>query len=258
MAQQEGYVRVEETAPRVVTITFFHPAHNAMPSHLLADLARAVEDAGQDPATGVMVLQSGGDRTFCAGASFDELLQISDAASGEAFFSGFADVINACRRCPKLIIGRVQGKAVGGGVGLAAATDFCFATQYAAVKLSELAIGIGPFVVGPVIERKIGLAAFSHLTLTPTTFASPAWAREKGLFNEVFDTAEAMDEAIQAKAAQLAAYNPAALKAMKAAFWRGTEHWDTLLAQRARTSGELVLSEFTRNALEAFKEGNRS
>lgn len=258
MTQQEGYVRVEQTAPRVTTITFFHPAHNAMPSHLLAALAKAISGAGEDEGVGVIVLQSGGDRTFCAGASFDELLQITDAASGKAFFSGFADVINACRLCPKLIIGRVQGKAIGGGVGLAAATDYCFATKYAAVKLSELAIGIGPFVVGPVIERKIGLAAFSHLTLSPTAFMAPAWAKEKGLFNEVFDTAEAMDEAIAGKAAQLATYNPAALEAMKKAFWHGTAHWDTLLAERARTSGELVLSDFTRRALEAFKEGNRT
>ncbi|MEM8487474.1 MAG: enoyl-CoA hydratase/isomerase family protein [Bacteroidota bacterium] len=258
MTEQAGYVQVEETAPHVSTVTFFHPAHNAMPSHLLAALAQAINTLGQDPAVRIIVLKSGGDRTFCAGASFDELLQINDAGSGEAFFSGFADVINACRRCPKLIIGRVQGKAIGGGVGLAAATDYCVATKYAAVKLSELAIGIGPFVVGPVIERKIGLAAFSHLTLAPTTFASPVWAREKGLFNEVFETAEAMDEAIQVKAAQMATYNPAALEAMKRAFWHGTDHWDILLAERARTSGELVLSDFTRSALEAFKEGSRS
>ncbi len=258
MTEQAGYVRVELIAPRVSTITFFHPAHNAMPAHLLADLAKAIHTAGQDPAVQIIVLKSGGDRTFCAGASFDELLAITDKTSGAAFFSGFADVINACRRCPKLIIGRVQGKAIGGGVGLAAASDYCFATRYASVKLSELAIGIGPFVVGPVIERKIGLAAFSHLTLTPTAFAGPDWAKAKGLYNEVFDTAEAMDEAVVAKANQLAAYNPAALKAMKEAFWAGTEHWDTLLAERAKTSGALVLSAFTREALEAFKQGLRT
>ena len=257
MTEQAGYVRVERTAPGVSTITFFHPAHNAMPSHLLARLAAAIQQTGEDAGVQIIVLKSGGERTFCAGASFDELLAIKDEASGEAFFSGFADVINACRQCPKLIIGRVQGKAISGGVGLAAASDYCFATKYASVKLSELAIGIGPFVVGPVIERKIGLAAFSHLTLSPKTFADPDWAKSKGLYNEVFDSAEAMDEAIAAKAEQLAAYNPAALKAMKAAFWSGTEHWDTLLTERAKTSGRLVLSAFTREALEAFKSGMR-
>ena len=237
----------------ITTVSFFHPAHNSLPGALLQELAQAISRAGQEEETKVIVLRSEGDRTFCAGASFDELIAIQDKAQGLAFFSGFAHVINACRKAPKIILGRVQGKAIGGGVGVAAATDYCFATQHAAVKLSELAIGIGPFVVGPAVERKIGLPAFSQLSLAATEFKPAAWAQEKGLYAEVYDTAEEMDAAVQALAQTLAAYHPEALQAMKEVFWRGTEHWDELLLERAGISGTLVLSDFTREAIRKFK-----
>ena len=150
-------------------------------------MAEQVTAAGQDDSVSVIILRSGGERTFCAGASFDELININDFETGKKFFSGFANVINACRKCPKLIIGRVQGKAVGGGVGVASAVDYCFATQFASVKLSELNVGIGPFVVGPAVQRKIGLSAMSQLTINADEFKSAQWALDKGLFAEVFD-----------------------------------------------------------------------
>ena len=244
-----GHVKAETDAAGITTISFFHPAHNSLPSRVLSELAQTITRAGQDEATKVIVLKSEGDRTFCAGASFDELLTIADEAQGLEFFSGFARVINACRTADKIIIGRVQGKAVGGGVGVAAATDYCFATQHAAVKLSELAVGIGPFVVGPAVERKIGGAAFQQLSLDAGEFRSAAWALEKGLYAEVVDDAAALDTAVQAFAAKLAGYAPDALRAMKKMFWQGTEHWDTLLTERAGISGTLVLSDFTRQVL---------
>ncbi len=247
----DPYVTTDLSPDGIATITFFHPAQNSMPAHLLQLLADTIEQTGQN--TKVIILKSGGERTFCSGASFEELAAIKTEAEGLAFFSGFAKVINACRRCPVIIIGRVQGKTVGGGVGLAAATDYCFATQHAAVRLSELLIGIGPFVVGPAIERKIGIAAFSQMTLNAPTFYEAIWAKEKGLYTEVYETIEAMDKAVEALAQQLVQYNPNALQKLKKVFWEGTEHWDTLLLERAAMSGSLVLSEYTQKAIAQIK-----
>lgn len=234
-------------------IEFFHPNRNSMPSQVLAQLERTVKEAGNNNAIKVVVLKSGGDRTFCAGASFNELIAIEDAKTGKAFFSGFANVINAMRKCPKLIIGRVQGKSVGGGLGLAAATDYCMATKYASVKLSELSIGIGPFVIEPVVTRKMGLPAMSQMAIDAETFFSAEFAKEKGLYADVFETVEELDEAIKTLATKLVSYNPEALAEMKTVFWNGTDHWDTLLTDRAEISGKLVLSKFTKKTLKRFR-----
>lgn len=237
----------------ITTIIFSHPSHNAMPGYQLAALSEAITKAGADVECRVIVLQSGGDRTFCAGASFEELAAINDEAAGKQFFMGFANVINACRKCPKLILGRVQGKAVGGGVGIAAAADYCFATQYASIKLSELALGIGPFVVGPAVERKVGTSAFSQLAIHATDWQTAHWARDKGLFMEVFDTAGEMDDRIAAFSHSLADMSREAMAALKTVLWQGTDHWDKLLEERAEISGRLVLSEFTKSAITAIK-----
>ncbi|WP_458627677.1 enoyl-CoA hydratase/isomerase family protein [Winogradskyella sp. PC D3.3] len=234
-------------------IEFFHPAHNSLPGDVLAKLAQTITDAGTNDAIKVVVLKSGGDRTFCAGASFEELININDAATGKVFFSGFANVINAMRKCPKFIIGRIQGKTVGGGVGLAAATDYCMASKFAAIKLSELNIGIGPFVVGPAIERKMGLSAMSQIAIDANTFYPAEWAKQKGLFTQVYESTEALDEAVKATAEHLCTYNTEAMLEMKKVFWQGTDDWDALLAERAATSGRLVLSDFTKEKLKGFK-----
>jgi methylglutaconyl-CoA hydratase len=201
----------------------------------------------------VIILKSGGDRTFCAGASFKELITINDAETGKVFFSGFANVINAMRKCPKFILGRIQGKTVGGGVGLAASTDYCFATKFASVKLSELNVGIGPFVVSPAIERKMGVSAMSQIAIDANTFYDAHWAMQKGLYAQVFESIELMDEAIDTFAKHLCSYNTEAMLEMKRVFWRGTDDWDTLLAERAAISGRLVLSDFTKETLKKFQ-----
>ncbi|WP_103863496.1 enoyl-CoA hydratase/isomerase family protein [Aquimarina sp. I32.4] len=238
---------------QVGTIEFFHPAHNSLPGDILAKLAQTITDAGTNDAIKVIVLKSGRDRTFCAGASFKELININDAETGKVFFSGFANVINAMRKCPKFIIGRVQGKTVGGGVGLASATDYCMATKYASIKLSELNVGIGPFVVGPAVERKIGLSAMTQIAIDANSFYDAEWARDKGLFTKVYEDVETLDAEVKAFAEHLCTYNPEAMKEMKQAFWKGTEDWDTLLADRAVISGRLVLSDFTKETLKRFK-----
>jgi methylglutaconyl-CoA hydratase len=237
----------------ICTITFYHPAHNSLPGKLLAELRSAIQTAGADDNCKVIILQSEGDRTFCAGASFDELMAIDDEEQGKKFFLGFANVINAIRTCPKFVLGRIQGKCIGGGVGLAAATDYCVATQYAAVKLSELAVGIGPFVVGPAVERRLGSGAFQQLSINATAFQSAYWAQQKGLYTEVFEDIEQMDEHLQELALSLATANPAAMRELKSISWQGTENWDQLLDERAAISGQLVLSDFTRHAIAAFK-----
>lgn len=253
-ATEQGTVEIEINDKGIATIEFFHPMSNSLPGKVLNKLADTITDAGQNDAIKVIILKSAGERAFCGGASFDELISIDDMNTGKTFFSGFANVINAARKCPKLIIGRVQGKAVGGGVGLASAVDFCYATKFASVKLSELAVGIGPFVVGPAVERKVGTSAMSMMAINATEWYSSEWAKEKGLYAEIFDTVEDMDQAINVLANQLASSNPEAMSMLKKVFWEGTEHWDNLLAERAAMSGKLVLSDFTKNAINKFKK----
>ena len=239
------------------TISFFHPQSNSLPAAILQRLAQAITEAGKDKNCKLILLCSSGEKAFCAGASFDELLSIEDYPTGKEFFMGFARVINAARKCPKFIIGRVQGKAVGGGVGMASAVDYCFATEASSVKLSELAIGIGPFVVGPAVARKIGNSAMSQLALDATNWQSASWAKQKGLYAEIFETVSEMDDAINVLAHKLSESNPEAMQLLKGNFWEGTDHWDELLEKRAEMSGKLVLSEFTSNAIGKFKSGAR-
>ena len=249
---KDPYLNTRTIKKGLLEIEFFHPKHNSLPSVILGELAYAIHKAGQDEKVQVIILKSGGNRTFCAGASFDELIALDDLPSGKKFFMGFANVINACRKCPKIIIGKVQGKAVGGGVGLASAVDYCLASKFASVKLSELNVGIGPFVVGPAVARKIGLSAMSHLAINANEFQSAAWAKEKGLYNDVFDTEEALEAGVLKLADYLLYTNPEAQRMLKKVFWEGCEHWDTLLEQRAEMSGKLVLSEFTKKALASY------
>ena len=250
----QGHVEASIRTNGVATIEFGHPLSNSLPGKILQKLAATITEMGKNEEVKLIVIKSAGDRVFCAGASFDELISIQDFSTGKQFFSGFANVINACRKCPKLIIGRVQGKAVGGGVGVASAVDYCFATKYADVKLSELAVGIGPFVVGPVVQRKIGMSAMSELAINATEWRSAGWARDKGLYTEVYDSAEEMDMAIEKLALQLSKSNPEAMSLLKGAFWKGTEDWDVLLEKRAELSGKLVLSDFTVDSINAFKK----
>lgn len=235
------------------TITFFHPQSNSMPGTQLRNLAAEIEKLGNDDNVKVIILKSEGDRTFCAGASFDELISIKDLATGKVFFTGFSAVINAMRKAPKFIIARIQGKAVGGGVGIASAADYVFATESASVKLSELAVGIGPFVVGPAVERKVGTSAFMQLAVNASVFQTAQWSREKGLYAEVFETIDEVDNAVNNLARTLATSNPEAMKSLKKVSWANTDHWDTLLEERAEISGKLVLSDFTINAINKFK-----
>ncbi|MBP9103148.1 MAG: enoyl-CoA hydratase/isomerase family protein [Chitinophagaceae bacterium] len=249
---EQAYVK-SELHNSITTIEFFHPQSNSLPGKTLEDLSQVIHGAGNDKFTKVIILKSAGEKAFCAGASFDELIAIKTKEEGLEFFSGFAKVINAMRTCPKFIIGRIHGKCVGGGVGLAAAVDYAIAKEGAEVKLSELAVGIGPFVVGPAIERKIGLSAFSQLAMDATMWRNADWARKKSLYAELHPDVNGMDESIRRLAETLAHSSPEAMREMKRICWQGTEHWDKLLMERAAISGRLVLSDFTREAIAKFK-----
>lgn len=236
----------------IATVEFGHPASNSFPSVLLDRLTKELNLLSENSEVSVIVLKSEGNRAFCAGASFDELVAISNLEEGKSFFSGFANVINAMRTCSKLIIGRIQGKAVGGGVGLTSACDYVLATEHASIKLSEFTIGIGPFVIAPAVERKIGVSGLSELTLAASEWKTAYWAKEKGLYAKVFENVGDLDAEVSALANKLASYNPEALAQMKKVLWKNTQHWNELLAERAEISGKLVLSEFTKKALEKF------
>ncbi|HYK47155.1 MAG TPA: enoyl-CoA hydratase/isomerase family protein [Parafilimonas sp.] len=249
---QEGYVKTE-THYGVTIIEFYHPQSNSLPAKILNELALEIHFAGEHDESKVIILQSGGEKVFCAGASFDELLAIRNEAEGIKFFSGFANVINAMRKCPKLIIGRIHGKCVGGGVGLAAACDYAIAVETADIKLSELALGIGPFVVGPVVEKKIGASAFSQLAIDAGTWRNADWARRRGLYAEAHSTLESVDEAVRRLSSSLIHYSPQAMAELKKIFWKGTEHWEQLLHERAAISGKLILTDFAKNFIRDFK-----
>ncbi len=253
MNQDQGFVQ-HQVENGLATITFYHPSHNSLPGNLLKELASLITKLGSDSAVKVILIKSAGERTFCAGASFDELISIEDFDIGKAFFMGFANVINALRTCGKITIARIQGKAVGGGVGLSAAVDYAIATKYASMRLSELAVGIGPFVVGPAVERKVGLSAFAKLTLSPDEWQTAAWAKQNNLYAEAFDSTEQMDEYISHFTDKLLSYNPDALSAIKSVSWEGCDHWDALLEQRAEVSGRLILSPYAKAAISKFKQ----
>ena len=235
------------------TIEFYHPQSNSLPGEILSKIAKTINQASLNKEIKVIVLKSAGNRAFCAGASFEELIESKNIKSGINFFLGFANVINACRKCTKIIIGRVQGKAVGGGVGLASAVDYCFATRHASIKLSELALGIGPFVVGPAVERKIGLSSMSALAINADKWFDANWGLQKGLYSEIFQDNESMDKAIDELSFKLSQSHQEATKKLKKIFWKGTENWDELLSKRAKISGELILSEFSKNAIKKIQ-----
>lgn len=237
----------------IATITFSHPKSNSFPSDLLQKLIDTFDRLDKDDTVKLILLQSEGDKAFCAGASFDELLTVTTLEEGKIFFSGFATLINSMRKCSKLIIGRAQGKSVGGGVGILAACDYVFATEAADIKLSELSIGLGPFVIAPALERKMGISALSELSLNAKSWKTAYWAEKKGLFNTVFENKRDLDNGIDILTHQLSQYNPEALLDMKKIFWEGTDHWDELLIERAEISGKLALSDFTKKALANFR-----
>ena len=236
----------------VASISFSHPQSNSLPSRMLKELTSSINKFAEDKNAHVIVIRSEGDKSFCAGASFDELLEIKDYKTGKEYFMDFARLLNAMRKCPKFIIARVHAKAVGGGVGIAAAADYTLATNDASIRLGELALGLGPFVVGPAVERKIGKTNFITMSID-AEWHDAFWAKQAGLYTKVFANKHDLDEAISVLAKKIASCSADAILEMKKIFWEGTENWDSLLEERAEISGKLVLSDFTKNYMKGFK-----
>ena len=251
----EAYYIKSDITDGIATVEFHHPKSNSFPSTQLKELTRIFDSLGKNEDVKIIILKSSGDRVFSAGASFDELMTINDFETGKKFFMGFANVMMAMRRCPKFIIGCINGKVVGGGVGLAASCDYAIASEGSLVKLSELSIGIGPFVIEPAITRKIGITAFSEMTMNPTEWKSAEWIKEKGMYNFVYPDAESCEEAVLKFAQGLSVYSAEAMQNLKSIFWKGTEDWTEIMPQRAEMSGRLVLSDFTRQTLQKLKGG---
>lgn len=251
--QENGSVYIK-SEQGIGSVTFSHPQSNSLPSALLDRIAKGITQLSEDPETAVVLIQSEGEKAFCAGASLDELVAIENVEQGHQFFMGFAKIINAIRKCEKLVVCRIQGKAVGGGVGIIAACDYALATENASIKLSELTIGIGPFVIEPALTRKIGVAAMGQLSIDASHWQNAYWAKYKGLYSQVFDNTKDMDDALAELTHKLANYNPQAMKHLKDSLWVNTQHWATLLPERAKLSGTLVLSEHTKSALKKFKK----
>ncbi|MDX1641307.1 MAG: enoyl-CoA hydratase/isomerase family protein [Balneolaceae bacterium] len=251
--QKDGYVEYTKNN-KIGTVEFYHPKGNSLPADILQKLADTITKAGIDSEVNVIVLKSGGNGAFCAGASFDEMTAITNEQEGKDFFMGFANVINAMRTCPKIIISRVHGKTVGGGIGIIAASDFSIAHQSASVRLSEISLGIGPFVVGPAVGRKLGKTAFATLALDAKNWYDAEWALNNGLFNKVVETQEELNAAVDEISSNLASSNPEALTQLKDIMWQSTGHWAATLEQRAEISGRLALSDFTKDFIKKFKE----
>ena len=254
---KDGYVKTDREHG-IVTIEFYHPQGNSLPGQLLEALAQTIHAEGINPQTKVIILRSGGESIFCSGASFDELASIKTEKEGQQFFTGFSKVINAMRKAPKFIVVRVQGKCVGGGVGIVAAADYAIAVEGCDVKLSELSVGIGPFVVGPAVERKIGLSPFTQLAIDSHMWRTGDWARRKGLYAELHPNMESMDESIIRLTNHLASSGMEAMAEMKKMFWKGTEHWDDLLKERAAISGRLILSPQSKAYIQKFKDKTKA
>jgi len=234
-------------------LTFSHTKSNSLPGTLLREIAQGIAQLGEDKNTRVILLKSEGEKVFCAGASFDEFKGIQNVEQGREFFMGFGLITLAVRKCPKLVVARVQGKAVGGGVGIVAASDIAFATNGSAVRLSELALGIGPFIIGPAVQRKIGLSAYSTLAVE-AEWRDAKWAKDHGLYAETFDTVRDLDAAVKTLTEKLAGCHPAAMARLKQVLWEGTENWESLLPTRAGFTAELALTDYVQSAIAAVKE----
>jgi methylglutaconyl-CoA hydratase len=251
---KEGSIKINKLGKKAELI-FSHPKGNSLPGYLLKDLTSAINDLASDENIDLIILMSEGDKAFCGGASFDELVAIKDLESGKKFFMGFADLIIAVRNCPKFIVAKVQGRVVGGGAGLVAAADYAIASVNASIRLSELALGIGPFVIGPVLERKMGRAGFMSMTINHN-WKDARWAHARGLYDEICER-DQLNERVDKFADTLLDTNPEAVKELKKIFWDGTDNLEELLEERAEISGRLVLSEYTAKFINNFKD-NRS
>lgn len=237
----------------IAKIQFYNPASNACDPSMLAQMVHAFNTLSANSQVKVILLSSKGNKAFCAGASITHLSELKDMKAATDFFSGFGRLILSMKNCNKIIVTSVQGKAVGGGVGIIAASDYVIATENSGLRLSELMIGIGPLVIAPAVIRKVGVAHFSQLSLKPSTWKDAKWGAAHGLFNELVTDGDSLENVTVDYCNSLASYSAQALSALKSVLWQGTEHWEELLYENAAKTATLSLSE---DAQESFKKFN--
>ncbi len=251
-----GFV-TSEIKNNISEITFGTPKSNSLPGEILEKLAQTILECGKDQNVKAILLQSEGEKSFCAGASFDELLEIEELEKSKIFFGGFAKVLNAMRSCGKLVIVRVQGKTTGGGVGIACAADYCFGTTDSALALTELNLGIGPFVIGPFVERKIGKSAYSAMSID-ADFRSAEWCERHDIYQSVSENIPEMDSKIEKFLEVLSNRSSDALALIKKVSWEGTEHFDQLMPERILMSASLILEDSAKENIGKIKERLRA
>ena len=238
-------------------IEFGTSKSNSLPGEILELLAQTILSEAAKVDVKAIVLKSSGEKAFCAGASFDELLQIDELEISKKFFGGFAKVLNAMRTCGKLVIVRVQGKTTGGGVGIACGADYCFATKDSSLALTELNLGIGPFVIGPYVERKIGKSEFTAMAID-ADFRSAQWAERNHIYHVVSDSIEEMDEKLTVFLDTLASRSADALALLKKVSWEGSEHFEKLMPERIQMSASLILEDSAKENINKIKERLRA
>lgn len=237
----------------VAEITFGTSKSNSLPGAILEKLAKTILEEGGKKEVKAILLKSEGEKAFCAGASFDELLEIAELETSKKFFGGFAKVLNAMRNCGKIVVVRVQGKTTGGGVGIACGADYCFATKHSALALTELNLGIGPFVIGPYVERKIGKSQFAAMAID-ADFRSATWAEQHNIYHSVSDSIQEMDEKLDEFLLTLAGRSADALALIKKVSWEGTDHFYDLMPARIHMSASLILEDYAKENICKIKE----
>lgn len=248
---------ISEIKNNIAEITFGTPKSNSLPGAILEKLAQTILEEGVKKEVKAILIKSAGEKAFCAGASFDELLAIDELETSKKFFGGFAKVLNAMRNCGKIVVVRVQGKTTGGGVGIACGADYCFATKDAALALTEINLGIGPFVIGPYVERKIGKSQFSAMAID-AEFRSAEWAEEHNIYHSVSENIAEMDIKLDDFLQKLSTRSDDALALIKKVSWEGTDYFNMLMPDRIHMSASLILEDSAKKNIEAIKERLRA
>ncbi len=243
----------------VATVTLNRPdSHNAFNPEMIGAITAAFRSLGDNPVVRVIVL-TGRGRSFCAGADVGYMRETADytfeenVADGQAIF----DLMQAVDSCPKAVVGRINGAAIGGGAGLTACCDIAIAVERAKFAFSEVRLGIVPAIISPFVVAKIGAANSREMFLTGERFLAPK-ALEIGLVQQVAADEAALDSAVQERVEQLLMAAPGAqadakklIRTVSGQPKEAMRDFTTDLIARRRASGE------GREGMSAFLEKRR-
>ncbi|MGB3317038.1 MAG: crotonase/enoyl-CoA hydratase family protein [Albidovulum sp.] len=208
---------ISATDPRgVTTLTLNRPEkHNALSAAMIAELTEVAGRLGRDPAVRVIVLTGAGD-SFCAGGDLGWMREqiAADGATRAREATKLAMMLNALNTCPKPVIGRVQGNAFGGGVGLASVCDVAIGVNGARFGLTETRLGLIPATIGPYVLARMGEAMARRVFMSARLFGADEAVR-LGLLARAVD-ADDLDDTIEAEVAPYLACAPGAVAEAKA------------------------------------------